>query len=168
MTTLRGGSEWFTFRCSVPTVKARQSSRLASKPTGPNAISCQNEQCTRRIFLLQYQDRGRAPEIRRQVVDMAINGSGIRDTARVLRISPTTVIAVLKKSRRASHTSTPRCYPLLVHALSASRQDAPPSSMKCGVSSAPKRLHGGCGMRSIITQGECLPMWWAPGRMRCS
>jgi hypothetical protein len=28
---------------------------------------------------------------------MAINGSGIRDTARVLRISPTTVIAVLKK-----------------------------------------------------------------------
>jgi insertion element IS1 protein InsB len=57
---------------------------------------------TRRIFLLQYQDRGRIPEIRRQVVDMAINGSGIRDTARVLRISPTTVIAVLKKSRRPS------------------------------------------------------------------
>ena len=56
----------------------------------------------RRIFLLQYQDRGRALEIRRQVVDMAINGSGIRDTARVLRISPTTVIAVLKKSPRAS------------------------------------------------------------------
>ena len=33
---------------------------------------------------------------------MAINGSGIRDTARVLRISPTTVIAVLKKNSRAS------------------------------------------------------------------
>ena len=59
---------------------------------------CQNGQCARRIFLLQYQDRGRVPEIRRQVVDMAINGSGIRDTARVLRISPTTVIAVLKKA----------------------------------------------------------------------
>ena len=68
---------------------------------------CQNEQCTRRIFLLQYQDRGRAPEIRHQVIDMAINGSGIRDTARVLRISPTTVIAVLKKSRRSS-TRQPR------------------------------------------------------------
>ena len=37
------------------------------------------------------------PEIRRQVVDMALNGSGVRDTARVLRISPTTVIAMLKK-----------------------------------------------------------------------
>ena len=38
---------------------------------------------------------------------MALNGSGVRDTARVLRISPTTVIAVLKKSRRAS-TRQPR------------------------------------------------------------
>ena len=43
---------------------------------------------------------------------MAINGSGVRgDTDRVLRISPTTVIAVLKKSRRAAtrqpRTSTP-------------------------------------------------------------
>lgn len=63
---------------------------------------CQNDRCARRIFLLQYHDRGRVPEVRRQVVDMAINGSGIRDTARVLRISPTTVIAILKKSRRAS------------------------------------------------------------------
>jgi transposase-like protein len=34
------------------------------------------------------------PEIRRQVVALALNGSGILDTARVLRISPTTVIAV--------------------------------------------------------------------------
>ena len=66
---------------------------------------CQNEQCVRRIFLLHYQDRGRVPEIRRQVVDMALNGSGIRETARVLRISPTTGIAVLKKAA-ALHTPT--------------------------------------------------------------
>ena len=51
---------------------------------------------------LQAQGLSRVDEIRRQVVDMAVNGSGIRDTARVLRISPTTVIAVLKKSRRAA------------------------------------------------------------------
>jgi len=49
---------------------------------------CQNEQCVQRIFLLPYHDRGRVPEIRRQVIDTALNGSGIRDTARVLRISP--------------------------------------------------------------------------------
>ena len=69
---------------------------------GTQRYRCQNEQCMRRIFLLQYQDRGRIPEIRRQVVDLALNGSGIRDTARVLRLSPTTVLAILKKSRRAS------------------------------------------------------------------
>jgi insertion element IS1 protein InsB len=74
---------------------------------GAQRYQCQNRQCARRIFLLQYQDRGRVPEVRRQVVDMALNGSGIREAARVLRISPTTVIAVLKKRRRAA-TRHPR------------------------------------------------------------
>jgi insertion element IS1 protein InsB len=81
--------------------------KAGKQANGAQRYQCQNEQCVRRIFLLQYQDRGRAPEIRRQVIDMAINGRGIRDTARVLRISPTTVIAILKKSRRAS-TGQPR------------------------------------------------------------
>ena len=76
--------------------------KAGKQANGTQRYQCQNRQCARRIFLLQYQDRGRVPEVRRQVVDMAINGSGIRDTAPVLRISPTTVIAVLKKSRRAA------------------------------------------------------------------
>jgi transposase-like protein len=76
--------------------------KAGKQATGAQRYQCQNGQCARRIFLLQYQDRGRVPEVRRQVVDMALNGSGVRDTARVLRISPTTVIAILKKSRRAS------------------------------------------------------------------
>jgi transposase-like protein len=76
--------------------------KAGKQTTGAQRSQCQNDRCARRIFLLQYQDRGRALEIRRQVVDMAVNGSGIRDTARALRISPTTVIAVLKKSRRAT------------------------------------------------------------------
>ena len=76
--------------------------KAGKQANGTQRYQCQNEQCDRRIFLLQYQDRGRALEIRRQVVDMALNGSGIRDAARVLRISPTTVIAVLKKRRRSS------------------------------------------------------------------
>jgi transposase-like protein len=35
-----------------------------------------------------------------QIVDMAMNASGIRDTARVLHVSPTTVIKELKKKSR--------------------------------------------------------------------
>jgi insertion element IS1 protein InsB len=61
--------------------------KAGRQANGAQRYRCQNEQGTRRIFLLQYQDRGRALEIRRQVVDLATNGSGIRDTARVLRIS---------------------------------------------------------------------------------
>ena len=76
--------------------------KAGKQANGTQRYQCQNGRCARRIFLLQYQDRGRVPEVRRQVVDMALNGSGIRDTARVLRISPTTVIAVIKKSRRHS------------------------------------------------------------------
>jgi len=34
--------------------------------------------------------------IKQQIVDMAMNASGIRDTARVLHVSPTTVIKELK------------------------------------------------------------------------
>ena len=37
--------------------------------------------------------------IKEQMVEMAMNASGIRDTARVLHISPTTVIKELKKRR---------------------------------------------------------------------
>jgi len=56
--------------------------------------------CERRIFLLQYHNTGRLPAVKRQMVDMALNGSGIRDTARVLGVSPMTVMSTLKKKRR--------------------------------------------------------------------
>ncbi|MEO1070220.1 MAG: IS1-like element transposase [Cyanobacteria bacterium J06638_6] len=39
--------------------------------------------------------------MKQQIADMAVNGSGIRDTARVLKISPTTVIEELKKTSPA-------------------------------------------------------------------
>ena len=52
-----------------------------------------------RTFLLEYTYAGQSPEVKQQTVDMAMNASGIRDTARVLHISPTTVLKELKKSR---------------------------------------------------------------------
>jgi transposase-like protein len=56
--------------------------------------------CERRIFLARYRNIGRLPEVKRQIVDMAFNGSSIRDTARVLRVSPMTVMTTLKKKRQ--------------------------------------------------------------------
>ena len=43
---------------------------------------------------------GHSAKIKQQIVDMAMNASGIRDTARVLHVSPTTVIKELKKKGR--------------------------------------------------------------------
>ena len=50
----------------------------------------------RRTFLLDYRYAGQSPVIKEQIVDMAMNARGVRDTARVLNISPTTVISELK------------------------------------------------------------------------
>jgi insertion element IS1 protein InsB len=66
---------------------------------GEQRSRCNDLSCERRIFLLQYHTIGRLPEVKRQMVDMALNGSGIRDTTRVLGVSPTTVLTTLKKKR---------------------------------------------------------------------
>jgi len=76
--------------------------KYGRQANGAQRFLCNNLDCERRIFLLQYQNKGRLPEIKRQMVDMALNGSGIRDTARVLRVSPTTVLTTLKKRRLRS------------------------------------------------------------------
>ena len=55
-----------------------------------------------RTFLLHYAYAGQSPEIKRQIVDMALNASGIRDTARVLHVSPSTVLKELKKKNLTS------------------------------------------------------------------
>jgi transposase-like protein len=64
---------------------------------GTQRYRCHNAGCPRYSFVLTPSYHGHMPEIKEQIVDMALNGSGIRDTARVLKISPTTVISALKK-----------------------------------------------------------------------
>ena len=50
-----------------------------------------------RTFLLEYTYAGQSPEVKQQMVEMALNANGMRDTARVLHISPTTVMKERKK-----------------------------------------------------------------------
>jgi transposase len=45
-----------------------------------------------RTLLLEYAYAGQSPEIKRQIVDRAVHASGMRDTARVLHGSPSTVM----------------------------------------------------------------------------
>jgi transposase-like protein len=74
--------------------------RYGRTATGEQRYRCNNVACKRRIFLLQYHHTGRLPAVKRQIVEMALNGSGIRDTARVLGVSSMTVMSTLKKKRR--------------------------------------------------------------------
>ncbi|MBD2465545.1 IS1 family transposase [Oscillatoria sp. FACHB-1407] len=69
-------------------------------PAGKQRYKCGNTDCPRSTSLLQYTYQGCLPDVKQKISDMAVNGSGIRDTARVLHISPTTVIEELKKRTR--------------------------------------------------------------------
>ena len=89
-------------KVQCPECRSHEVVKYGRQANDEQRYRCNNVACKRRIFLLQYHNTGRLPAVKRQIVEMALNGSGIRDTARVLQISPTTVIAVLKKSRRAS------------------------------------------------------------------
>jgi insertion element IS1 protein InsB len=51
---------------------------------------------------MDYVSRGASPETKKLIVKMSVNGSGIRDTSRVLGVSQNTVIAVLKKRKESS------------------------------------------------------------------
>ena len=67
---------------------------------GKHRFYCQNALCTRQTFLQEYVYQGRLPDVKQQIVEMTMNGGGIRDLARVRHVSPTTVIETLKKSTR--------------------------------------------------------------------
>ena len=71
---------------------------------GKQRYRCQNSDCSHYSFVLNPTYQGHLLEVKEHIIDMALNGSGIRDTARVLKISPTTVINELKKKNRHSVT----------------------------------------------------------------
>jgi insertion element IS1 protein InsB len=83
-----------------PTCQSIDVYRHGRSAQGKPRYRCLNPDCQRSTFILNYSYNGHLPEVKQQVVDMALNGSGIRDTARVLKISPSTVIETLKKSAR--------------------------------------------------------------------
>lgn len=76
--------------------------------TGKQRYLCQNDECSHRTFILDYTNRAYLPEVKQQIIDMAMNGSGVRDTGRVLGISKDTVVSALKKRKKILNSSTPR------------------------------------------------------------
>src|SRR5215471_21519110 len=67
---------------------------------GKKRFRCsQRAQCGR-TFLRSYAYPGCLPTVKQQIVEMTLNGSGIRDIVRVLQVGPNTVLKELKKSVR--------------------------------------------------------------------
>ena len=91
-------------RC--PYCQSDQVVKRGKTDTGQQRYRCQNPDCSHHSFLLNPAYRGRLPEIKQQVIEMSLNGSGIRDTARVLKISTATVIHELKRRGPRSNPST--------------------------------------------------------------
>src|SRR3989441_11118018 len=80
-----------------PHCQSEQIVKRGKTRRGTQRYLCQNTACTTGSFLLDYRNRGCLPEVKHTIVDMSLNASGIRDTARVLRISTDTVLRELKK-----------------------------------------------------------------------
>jgi transposase-like protein len=75
---------------------------------GKQRYLCTNTHCAANTFMLDYTYQGCLPDVKKKIIDMAMNGSGIRDTARVLNISQSTVINEIKKKNPASSLLTKR------------------------------------------------------------
>ena len=82
--------------------------KYGTTANGKERFRCQKADRGGRTFIREYAYQGRLPQVKRQSVEMTRNGSGVRDIARVLQISPTTVIEELKKRPQPSSPSITR------------------------------------------------------------
>ena len=72
--------------------------RYGKSKSGKQKYKCCNENC-HKIFQLEYQYKACEPGIKEKVIAMVTNGSGTRDTGRVLGIDKDTVTNILKKQK---------------------------------------------------------------------
>ena len=54
-------------------------------PQGKHRYQCREQPCDARTFILDYAYPGQSKKVKEQIVDMALNGNAIPDTAEVLR-----------------------------------------------------------------------------------
>lgn len=63
---------------------------------GKQRYECRNRACSHCTFILDYSYLGCLPDVKDHILNMAVNASGIRDTARVLGIAIGTVLSPLR------------------------------------------------------------------------
>ncbi len=68
--------------------------KYGKQSNGTPRCKCKN--CGK-IFQSEYVSNGALPETKKMIIKMSLNGSGVRDIARVLGVNKNTVVDVLKK-----------------------------------------------------------------------
>jgi len=86
-------------RC--PHCQKDQVAKRGTTARGTQRYLCRNTICAKNSFLLAYHNQGCLPEVKNLIIDMSLNASGVRDTARSLHISTNTVLSELKKKEPA-------------------------------------------------------------------
>ena len=66
------------------------------RPDGTQRWRCKH---CKKSFLLDYRYNAHKAGVKEQIIELALDASGVRDTARVLKIAKGTVIRELKKKR---------------------------------------------------------------------
>jgi insertion element IS1 protein InsB len=114
-----------------PDCQSTEVVQYGKQANGTQRYRCDNSDCPRTIFLLQSRDKGRLPAVKQQIIAMTLNGSGVRDIVRVLRVSSATVIDVLKKkapavkqvNERLLHTLAPPHVDVILRQVDAAERD---------------------------------------------
>lgn len=88
-----------------PTCNGIEIIKHGKSAVGKQRYCCQNPKCEKKTFIRDYSYEAYLPQAKQKISDMAVNGSGIRDTARVLGISLNTVIDTLKKVPKLQATN---------------------------------------------------------------
>ena len=88
-----------------PYCGSKEVSLYGKNRTGRQRYLCRNSACSHKTFQLEYKNNACRPGTKEKIVEMTMNGSGIRDTGRVLNISPNTITNVLKKRKNSQSRS---------------------------------------------------------------
>ena len=85
-----------------PVCESKRVVKFGKNMQGKQRYQCRDEKCVQKTFILDYENIGYLLDTKQKIIEMALNGSGVRETARVLGISLNTVLSELKKKKQQS------------------------------------------------------------------
>jgi transposase-like protein len=86
-------------KVTCPFCGSEKVSKNGHNRAGKQVYNGNNSECTRHNFVAYYSYKAYEPEIRKHVLQIAVECTGTRATGRILGISKDMVTAILKKTK---------------------------------------------------------------------